>query len=137
ATLCWLHHSGFRRPASLDSGGHQQFTQPGATHHAERAVSPKLLSRARGPVIAARCPDISPRSKATTKCFQEKKKLRKSGPPRQRGKAATECREALGVRGACSRFRARWLAPKLQQAGRTLHTLREVRQPSGAAGPTS
>src|SRR6266702_3227467 len=32
---------------------------------------------------------------------------------------ATECREAPGVRGACSRFRARWVARKRQQAGRT------------------
>src|SRR5213592_1152513 len=35
------------------------------------------------------------------------------------GKAATECREAHGLRGACSRFGARWVARKLQQAGRT------------------
>jgi len=35
------------------------------------------------------------------------------------GKTATECREALGVRGACSRFGARWVARKRQQAGRT------------------
>ena len=35
------------------------------------------------------------------------------------GKAATEPREAPGVRGACSRFWARWVARKRQQAGRT------------------
>src|SRR6266404_7786815 len=32
---------------------------------------------------------------------------------------ATECREAPGVRGASSRFGARWVARKRQQAGRT------------------
>src|SRR5437773_7985466 len=35
------------------------------------------------------------------------------------GEASTECREAHGVRGACSRFGARWVARKRQQAGRT------------------
>ena len=43
---------------------------------------------------------------------------------RKVGKAATECREAHGVRGACSRFRARWVDRKLQQAGRTPYASR-------------
>ncbi len=34
-------------------------------------------------------------------------------------KTATERREAHGVRGACSRFGARWVARNRQQAGRT------------------
>jgi len=37
----------------------------------------------------------------------------------QRRKAATELREALGVRGACSRFRATPTLRQRQQAGRT------------------
>src|SRR5216683_6787065 len=49
------------------------------------------------------------------------------------GKAATECREAHGVRGACSRFGARRVARKRQQAGRT--PIRFARFASGAAQP--
>jgi len=40
------------------------------------------------------------------------------------GRAATELREAHGVRGACSRFGARWVARKRQQAGRTPYASR-------------
>ena len=42
----------------------------------------------------------------------------------ERDNTATECREAHGVRGACSRFGARWVARKRQQAGRTPHASR-------------
>ena len=42
----------------------------------------------------------------------------------QRGKAATEPREALGVRGACSRFRAAPALRQRQQAGRTPYASR-------------
>ncbi len=47
------------------------------------------------------------------------RRLRAGPDISQRSNAATECREAFGVRGACSRFGARWVARKRQQAGRS------------------
>src|ERR1035437_3039465 len=68
-------------------------------------------------MVFARNQTIGPRKPACSLGARAKEPQRRDD--RRAGKAATELREAFGVRGACSRFRTTTALRQRQQAGRT------------------